>query len=85
MRKILYESKSFSVSSTESLSSHIFRATYAVNTYKGKEIEKVKKELGHKYAFTTINSYIKPEKRGLNLLEEKIKHNKKGIQIIKEK
>ena len=83
MRKILHESNCFSVSTAESLSSHIFRATYAVNSYKNIEIEKVKKELGHKFINTTINSYINPERRALNLLEEKQSKNQKGIGTLK--
>jgi len=38
MRKILHESNCFSISTAESLSSHIFRTTYAVNSYKNIEI-----------------------------------------------
>ena len=83
MRKILHESKCFSISTTESLSSHIFRATYAVNSYKNIEIEKIKTELGHKFINTTINSYINPERRALNLLEEKHKQNQIGIKSLK--
>ena len=66
----MHESKSFNVSSIESLSSHIFRATHAINTYKGEDIENTRGELGHKNISTTKNSYIKAEKRGLNLYEE---------------
>ena len=66
----MHESKSFNVSSIESLSSHIFLATHAINTYKGEDIENARGELGHKNISTTKNSYIKAEKRGLNLYEE---------------
>ena len=36
LRNFLHESKSFNFSIIESLSSHIFRATHAINTYKEK-------------------------------------------------
>jgi integrase len=83
MRKILHQSNCFSISTAESLSSHIFRTTYAVNSYKNIEIEKIKTELGHKFINTTINSYINPERRALNLLEEKHSKNKIGIESLK--
>ena len=34
-RNLLHDSKGFSFSSEESLSSHIFRATHAINSYRG--------------------------------------------------
>ena len=64
---LLPESKSFNVSSIESLCSHIFLAIHVLNTYKGEDIENTRGELGHKNNSTTKNSYIKAEKRGLNL------------------
>ena len=64
------------------MSSHIFRATYVVNSYKNIEIEKVKKELGHKFINTTIISYINPEGMTLNLLEEKQSKNQIGIASL---
>ena len=70
LRNLLHESKSFNVSSIESLSSHIFLATHTINTYKGEDIENTRGELGHQNISTTKNSYIKAEKRGLNLYEE---------------
>lgn len=73
----------FSVSTAESLSSHIFRATYTINSYKNKENEKVKNELGHKFINTTTNSYINPERKALNLLEEKQSKNQIGIPSLK--
>ena len=69
-RNLLYESKAFSISSTESLYSHIFRAIHAVNIFKGEQLENARKELGHRFISTTINNYIRPEERQLNLLEE---------------
>ena len=48
IRNLKHESKSFNVSSFESLSSHIFRATQAINTYEGGKIKITKGELGHK-------------------------------------
>ena len=71
MRNLLHESNCFSIAITESLSSHIFRATYAVNKFKNNSIENIQKELGHKFFYTTINSFINPERRLLNLNEEK--------------
>lgn len=67
----MHESNAFSVSNTEFLSSHIFRATNAVNIYIGKAVENAREELGNRFVSTTINSYIKPEKRQLNVLEKK--------------
>lgn len=98
-RNLLHDSKAFSFSSEESLSSHIFRATHAINLYKGKELENVRNELGHKFTSTSINSYINPERRELNILEEnntgifdsinflnKRNENKKfGIAVLKDK
>ena len=70
-RILLYESGVFSLSSTESLCSHIFRATHAIKVFKGDNIEFARKELGHRFSSTTINNYIRPEERQLNILEEK--------------
>ena len=85
MRIILHDSNCFSISSTESLSSHIFRASYAVNSYENMKLNNIKKDLGHKYLHTTINSYINPEKRGLNLMDEENNGKKFGISALKER
>ena len=68
IRNLLCE---FSLATAESLFSYIFSSNHAVNTYKGSSLENAPTELGHKYLSTTGNSYIIPEKRGFNLLEEK--------------
>ena len=68
-RNSFHDSHAFSISSTESLSSHLFGLIHAINTYKGTEIENVRRELGHIFYSTSINNYIKPEARQLNLLE----------------
>lgn len=83
MRNTLHDSQCFSLSSMESLSSHIFRATYAVNYYEKLKLDKIKNELGHKYLHTTINSYINPEKRGLNLISEENNMSNIGINALK--
>ena len=70
LRNLFYESGSFSISSVESLSSHIFRSSYSVNNYKNIELNEIKEKMGHKYIYTNINSYINPERRGLNFNEE---------------
>jgi hypothetical protein len=67
----LHDSKAFSFSSEESLLSHIFRATHAINLYFGGDLENIHKELGHKFTSNSLNSYINPERRDLNLFEEK--------------
>lgn len=82
IRNILHESNCFSLSTTESLSSHIFRATYAVNSYQNNKVEKIQSNLGHQMAYTTLNSYIQPERRNLNLNEEE-RNNIKGIKALK--
>ena len=82
LRKILHESKCFSLATTESLSSHIFRATYAVNSYQKNKIEKIQSDLGHKFSYTTLNSYVNPERRNLNLNEEE-RNEIKGIEALK--
>ena len=85
MRNTLHDSQCFSVSSIESLSSHIFRATYAVNYYKKLKLDKIKNELGHKYLNTTINSYINPERRGLNLISKEKDLSNCGINALKKR
>jgi len=82
MRNLLHESNCFSITTVESLSSHIFRATYAVNSYNNNKIEMIQSDLGHKYSYTTLNSYINPERRELNLYEEKMKKIS-GINALK--
>ena len=82
LRKILHESKCFSLATTESLSSHIFRATYAVNSYQKNKIEKIQSDLGHKFSYTTLNLYVNPERRKLNLNEEE-RNEIKGIEALK--
>ena len=49
LRNFLYEPALFSISSVESLSSHIFRASYAVNNYKNIELNEINEKMGHKY------------------------------------
>ena len=83
LRNLLSESGSFSISSVESLSSHIYRASYAVNNYKNIEPNEIKEKMGHKYISTTINSYINPERRGLNFNEEENKYKASGIETLK--
>ena len=85
IRNILHESKSFSFSSLESLSSHIFRATYAVKSFQRNQIESIQAELGHKFAHTTINSYIKPERRELYLYEESNEKADYGIKALQKR
>ena len=82
LRNVLHESNCFSLATTESLSSHIFRATYAVNSYQNNNIEKIQSDLGHKLSYTTLNSYVHPERRNLNLNEEQRKEIK-GIEALK--
>jgi integrase len=85
IRNLLYESGAFSISTVESLSSHIFRATYAVKNYKKQEINNIKEKLGHKFISTTINNYINPERRGLHFLEEEQSSKKLGINALKKR
>ena len=42
----------------------------------------IQSDLGHKYAYTTLNSYINPERREFNLYEEKMKRTS-GINALK--
>ena len=81
----MHDSHDFSISSTLSLSSHIFRATHAINTYKDTEIENVRQELGYRFSSTSINNYIKPEDRQLNLLEERNIGTFDGIKFLNKK
>ena len=67
IRNLLHESNCFSVSTKESLSSHIFRAAYSINSYKNIEIEKIRAQLGHKYIHTTLNSCVNLERRKIIL------------------
>ena len=84
-RMLLYESGAFSLSSTESLCSHIFRATHAVNIFKEEQMDFARRELGHRYLSTTINNYIRPEDRQLNVLEEKNLGNFNAIKFLNKK
>ena len=79
---VLHESNCFSLATTESFSSHIFRSTYAVNSYQKNNIEKIQSDLRHKLAYTTFFSYVHPERRNLNLNEEQRK-DIKGIEALK--
>jgi hypothetical protein len=49
------------------------------------ELNSIKEKLGHKFVLTTINSYINPEKRGLNFLEEEKNYKNKGLSALKKK
>lgn len=82
LRNILHQSNCFSLATTESLSSHIFRATYAVNSYENNKIEKIQSDLGHKFSYTTLNSYINPERRNLNMNEEE-RNKINGMEALK--
>ena len=42
----------FFLQTSESLSSHIFRAFYAVNSYQNIKTDKIKSDLGHTFAYT---------------------------------
>ena len=39
--------------------------------------------MGHKYIYTNINSYINPERRGLNFNEEENNFKASGIEALK--
>ena len=82
---LLHESGAFSLSSTVSLCSHIFRATHAVNNFKGEQMDFARKELGHRFLSTTINNYIRSEDRQLNFLEEKNFGNFNSIKFLNKK
>ena len=49
------------------------------------ELNEIKEKMGHKFISTTINSYINPERRGLNFLEEEKKFNNSGINALKKR
>ena len=82
---LLHESGAFSLSSTESLCSHVFRDTHDANIFKREQMDFSRKELGHRFLSTTINNYIRSEDRQLNFLEEKNFGNFNSIKFLNKK
>jgi len=64
-------SNSFDKKTIESISAHSFRVFHIFEVFENKSIHSAQAELGYKNVITTYNSYIKPEKRNLNIREEK--------------
>ena len=70
--KILKESHCFQKRKNETISSHMFRSTHAVNIFKKYGLELASRELNHSHSSTTDKHYIKAEDRGLFLMKKKI-------------
>lgn len=80
----LNDSKCFKASSLEIISSHMFRATKAVEIGCGFNVIEAQKELNHSNPQTTLRHYIAPERRGLLLnVEEKNRANNDEIFLRK--
>jgi len=68
--KTIKSSNAFHINSVECFSSHMFRASLATRLTLLNGIGTAKETLNHSSHITTLNSYVRPEERGLNINQE---------------